>query len=84
MKEKVVDRVGIGGVEYRFFRIISNTRSVWDGRVGKVGKGSWSVEFNNSVSDYFGCKRFRDRVIRYIRTSIGYSKQVYIYIYIYI
>ena len=33
MKEKVVDRVGIGGVEYRFFRIISNTRSVWDDRV---------------------------------------------------
>lgn len=57
---------------------------ILNGRVGKVGKGSWSVEFNNSVSDYFGCKRFRDRVIRYIRTSIGYSKQVYIYIYIYL
>lgn len=56
---------------------------ILNGRVGKVGKGSWSVEFNNSVSDYFGCKRFRDRVIRYIRTSIGYSKQVYIYIYIF-
>lgn len=53
---------------------------ILNGRVGKVGKGSWSVEFNNSVSDYFGCKRFRDRVIRYIRTSIGYSKQVYIYL----
>lgn len=31
---------------------------ILNGRVGKLGKGSWSVEFNNSVSDYFGCKRF--------------------------